>query len=648
MPSGLGHAVGGLETDSPGAISIPARRRRFSSTGALVAFSMWLGLAVGFVELGIFLGRVSFSQSGLYRKTPHVIWMLPLTDMVLFGVLGVLLAAVVRAFPRRGLVVSAFLLMTAGLATPLLAIPGFRAFSGVVLAGGLASWLAPAAAREQARWGRVACLSGPVLGVMLVASMLIAGWGEVSRIWKHGPPRGVAPAADAMNVLVLVMDTVRADATSLYGNPRDTTPRLRGLAARGARFDRAIASSSWTLPTHASLFTGQWPWALGVGPEVPLGPEALTLAEALAEKGYATAGFVANTSFCSAEYGLSRGFAHYEDFSITPLEAFRATAIGWLVCKRATPLLDRVFIWLGREPAHPLEFEFNRKTASEVHASTLRWIARSPDRPFFAFVNLFDAHDPYLAPVSAARSFGGPPATLADRRLLRNFFEKAPSAHTAAEIQAARDAYDDCLAYIDTEIGRFVDALEELGRLENTLIVVTSDHGEHFGEHGRGNNPLLGHRLSVYQQEVHVPLLVVAPKRIEAGTVVLDAVSLRDIPATILELIGLPEVGDSFPGAPLPGLRLERPGSSPALAEFDPARDLPANRSAFMAAPHERVTLLVEGDMALHHRGDGQDELYDLSTDPDELTDLAADPAQAATLKRLRESLQAERYGATP
>ncbi len=335
------------------------------------------------------------------------------------------------------------------------------------------------------------------------------------------------------------MDTVRADATSLNGSTRDTTPNLAALARRGALFEQAISTAPWTLPSHASMFTGRWPWELLVGPDRALDARYPTLAGYLDRHGYATAGFVANTVFCTREYGLSRGFGHYEDFVLTPLEALRGTALGWLVCRRLTPVVDRLREATGRDPGHPLEVRTYRKDAAEINRAALNWIETDDDRPFFVFLNYLDAHDPYLVPRGAEHPFSGHPATLAERRALRDWIGEEPRARAPSEMQLARDAYDDCLAYLDGEIGRLVDELGRRGRLENTVIVVTADHGEHFGEHARDGLPLVGHRLSVYQPEIHVPLLIVAPNRIPSRMVVPDVVSLRDLPATIVDLVGL-------------------------------------------------------------------------------------------------------------
>ncbi len=169
----------------------------------------------------------------------------------------------------------------------------------------------------------VPLLAGALLTIMLVT---IGG-----RAWsEHRAAAALPPApAGARNVLLIVWDTVRAGNLSLYGYERPTTPNLERLAGRGVRFDLAFSTSSWTLPAHASLFTGRWPHELGVDWKSPLRDDVPTLAEYLAAHGYDTAGFAANLDYCTRETGLARGFAHYEDFPIDLYDAFtRYVALG--------------------------------------------------------------------------------------------------------------------------------------------------------------------------------------------------------------------------------------------------------------------------------------------------------------------------------
>lgn len=605
-----------------------------------LAVALWAGLLAGLVEVGLFLARVELSQHGLWRQNPHVVWMIPVANLALFGLAGVVMAVFVRPLPRFGRPLAAWLLGTLTLMTPWLAIPGMRAVSCLILAAGLACWLLPVIHARAAGFRTLVRRSLP--GLVLVVLALVG----VAFSWQRPALREVAATGqappDAPNVLLIVMDTVRADATSLNGSERDTTPNLAEFARRGARYERANATSSWTLPSHASLFTGRWSWELKVGPDRPLDDRYPTLAEHLGQHGYDTAGFVANNTFCTVEYGLSRGFDHYEDFVVTPLEAVRASALGWLIARRLVPVLDDLYTAAGREASHPLEWRSYRKSAAEVNRAALSWIERRGDRPFFAFLNYIDVHDPYLAPEGAKRPFQQRPHTLAERRTLRDWIDEVPRERTPEEFQLARDAYDDCLAYLDTQIGRLLDDLERRGHLENTVVVVTSDHGEQFGDHQRDGLPLAGHRLTVYQPEVLIPLVIVAPDaRLAPGTVVRDAVSLRDLPTTILDLAGLAE-NSPFPGRSIVPAGAEGepqvdPTGGAVLAEFSPNEAEPVSTRYQSGTPGLMRAVIAEG-ASYHRQDDGREELYDLQADPLESTNLVDDPAYEETLGRLREA----------
>ena len=153
------------------------------------------------------------------------------------------------------------------------------------------------------------------------------------RLKERREARRPLPPADSPNVLLIVLDTVRADHLSLYGYHRATTPMLERLAKRGIRFDEVRATAPWTLPSHASMFTGRWPHELGVEWMTPLRGKFPTLAEYLGSHGYATAGFAANTLFCSYDTGIDRGFTHYEDYELGPLAAVRTALVVDLAFK---------------------------------------------------------------------------------------------------------------------------------------------------------------------------------------------------------------------------------------------------------------------------------------------------------------------------
>ena len=244
-----------------------------------------------------------------------------------------------------------------------------------------------------------------LLGSVLVLAAVVFG-GDWLKTWREDSRP--LPPSDSPNVLLLVLDTVRADRMSLYGYERRTTPVLERLAERGIRFDEARATAPWTLPSHASFFTGRWPHELDVQWLTPLRGNFPTLSEYLGSRGYATAGFVANTLYCSYETGLDRGFTHYDDYVLEKLMPLRT---AWLV-DHFMQLVSDLGVYVGRTldvgPFRPMQESWiaslfvvdRRKDAGSVQREFVHWLSqrRKPARPFFAFLNFYDAHAPYVLP----------------------------------------------------------------------------------------------------------------------------------------------------------------------------------------------------------------------------------------------------------
>ncbi len=282
-----------------------------------------------------------------------------------------------------------------------------------------------------------------------------------------------------------------------------------------------------------------------------------TLAEYLGAHGYATAGFVANAGYCSYETGLARGFTHYEDYVLEQLGVLRTARLIDIALRtlgKLAFLLDQG--WFQQDLNH--WFFTERKSAEQINHSFLDWFARrrEPGRPVFAFLNYLDTHTPYLLPPGARNRFGVNPKSkevlhdvlmewdrLDHRRLPRRYRS------------LARDAYDDCLAYLDEQLGALFDELQRRDILDRTLVIITSDHGEGLGEHD-----LFLHGQSLYRPEIRVPLLILLPSHHPSGSVVRPTVSLRDLPATIVNLIGLGQ------RSPFPGRSLARFWANPSIA----------------------------------------------------------------------------------
>ena len=422
----------------------------------------------------------------------------------------------------------------------------------LILALGIASRLAPLLERHPAPVRRWLLLSLPGLSgsVLILAGLLFGGdWLEERR--EAGRP---LPPPDSPNVLLIVLDTVRADHMSLYGYPRTTTPNLERFAKRGIRFDQVRATAPWTLPSHVSMFTGKWPHEVGVEWMTPLGGNSHTLAEYLGSHGYATAGFVANTLFCSYDTGLDRGFTHYEDYVLGPISGVRTAFLIDLNFKWIFALAAQYGTSFDAGRLRPLQawilgwiLERDRISAESINRKFVDWLARrrEPNRPFFAFLNYFDAHVPYVIPVNAPHRFGLQPRTMSDARIIDAWRELNKHEVSPYHIILARDSYDNCLAYLDEQVGELFNELHRRGVLDRTLVIVTADHGEGLGEHD-----LFDHGESLYRTEIGVPLMIVAPSRSQSRVVVKEVVSHRNLPATIVDLVGL-EAGSPFAGPSL-------------------------------------------------------------------------------------------------
>ncbi len=448
---------------------------------------------------------------------------------------------------------------------------------------------------------------------------------ESSAIARLPPPPAVAG-----NVLLIVMDTVRADSLGLYGYSRDTSPNLSRWAKRGVRFDWAFSPAPWTFPSHSSFLTGQWPSILGAHWEPTLNPAYPTLAEFLASRGYLTAGFAANTHWCSYESGMNRGFAHYEDYPLTPLAVLGTTGPGrWILEKLRAPLDYYAVKWIRSQS----------RDAAGINRSFLDWLSRKPadGRPSFAFLNYLDAHEPFLAPAEGAGHFFGlRPESRDDYQMLLEYWDRDKLKLSPRQIELARDSYDDCIAALDRQVGALLDELDRRGVLRDTHVIITSDHGEQFGEHG-----VFNHGFSLYAHEIHVPLLIISPET-PPGRTISEPASLRNLPATVLDLLGL-DAGSPFPGRSLAKSwrSTTSGGESPdprVLSEVDIPLEIIPQRGR---GPDQRgftISLVAED---LHYLLDvrGIEELYDLTTDPLELSNVRDNPDRKPALDRFRNAL---------
>ncbi len=486
-------------------------------------------------------------------------------------------------------------------------VPRLHPVAAVVLALGLAVQGARASRR---RIGTIrAWLRRTVSWVVLTCAVLglcarLAPVVMASRTEARLP----RPASGVPNVVLIVLDTVRATNLGLYGYARDTSPRLDRFARSGVVFDRALSTSPWTLPSHASFFTGRLPHELTANWQTPLDATFPTLAEVMAQRGYDTVGFVGNLLYATEHTGLSRGFVRYSDI---PMSVGRIARDSWLVSSLLAPI---------RHALGPQRNALVRKSGTQVTDEFVDWLPSRPDRPFFAFLNYFDAHSPYrsIAPFATKFGGGGPVPDFTTRR-----------SWSPEQIQESLDAYDGSVAFVDDQVGRVVDSLAAHGLLANTLVVVTSDHGEQFGEHG-----LFDHANSLYRPLLQVPLVFSLPGRIPAGVRVAEPVSLLDLGATILDLTGGPDTA-TFPGQSLK-MRWDASeataASRPLLASVRKGINLPP----WLPVSRGSMQSIIWNGMHYIRNDDGTEELYDFERDTGETENLAGRAPMRSILEDAR------------
>ena len=409
-------------------------------------------------------------------------------------------------------------------------------------------------------------------------------------------PTGSAPDPALPSLLLVVLDTVRADRLGCYGyDERDTTPNLDRFATAATRYTQARSASSWTLPSHATLLTGLRPAQHGAThpraggdestldpawPAQPLRADVTTLAERLRERGYVTGAIVSNPLYLRHEFGLDRGFQHYDDRDPAAVPRYLA--------------LPQLF---GRKP---WVANLGYRDAEQITDLALAWLdqyargaaAGAQDgRPFFLMLNYMDAHMPYV------------PAAPFDRA----FSDLRPERPLAAPRELHSLLYDRELAYLDHHVGRLLDGLAEVGDGADLAVVITSDHGEAFGEHG-----FWKHDWTLYDEVVRVPLLV--RSRSHAARVDDTPVDGTDVHALRAGLAGLqlPPLGAGFPAVTSEWYRVEDDDAWEArFGGVDLDRDLLA---------------WVEDGRKFVVSSAGSVEVYDLAADPGELAPLALAP----------------------
>jgi arylsulfatase A-like enzyme len=601
--------------------SAEPRQASWGVTDAL-AVAVGFGLLAGLVEIVAAVLRQHWLHRTLYLG-PDLVWQLPLTDALSFLVVALLLVGFSAVWPRlRTPRVILALCSALALYSAFLLTERIHAAAEAVLAAGLGIALSRGLVRHSDRLRKSFRIAAPVAVVLLftLAAVMRLAASARERARLAALP---AAATGRPNILILLLDTVRAWDMGMYGYGRNTTPNLNQWAAQGAVFERALAPAPWTTLSHAVMWTGRYPTELSVGWRTPLDRTYPTFAEALLDAGYATAGFAGNYLNVGRGTGLARGFLHYEDYPLRLIPLLRQTTLlGRLLA------VDRIAALVGRRRM------VQSVVGEQVNQHFLRWLDGHGKQPWFAFLNYFDAHGPYLPPAPYDTLYFGKPDPPVDRYW--NNLQRAygPPPLPVQFLAVSLDAYDGGISYLDLQVDALLRGLAERRQLTNTIVVVTSDHGELFGEH-----TLVAHGNNLYLPVLHVPLILIAPGRVPAGARPPSLASLRDLPATLFELAGVRNPG--FPGHSLTALWTPSAGlvSDTLFAALDYHRLMPKWPPAPVLRGDMRTVVL--DSLQYIRNGDGAEELYHLGRDPWEVRNLVTVPAYQAALTRYRAALSA-------
>jgi arylsulfatase A-like enzyme len=430
---------------------------------------------------------------------------------------------------------------------------------------------------------------------------------------RETPPNvnalAVRPATP--NIILIVMDTVRADHLSLYGYSRETTPNLRQFAREATVYRNAIAASDFTLATHATMFTGLYPdWNGAINSTVPnpialpLEPQNATLAEILRSRGYWTVETAANSGFLAPWTGLTRGFASPD---LTRPVTLSDSNRPFYLREPAKRLISRLFDTAAFDRPHQVATDINKRALHSLD------VAKTTNVPLFLFVNYMDAHTPYVPAAPFDVQFGSPDDVRLNPSILHDVKLEVDARKRSLRPEESRyliAKYDGGIASEDAAIDALFRRLRELGWYDNSLIIVTADHGDTFGEHG-----LMDHFVGfVYQELVHVPLIVKYPGQHDARDSK-ELVSQVDLLPTVLEVVS----------APLPhgiqGRSLMHPATNSNQVVF--AR---GTRSPLVGLGNARFNglhrAIFSGSLKLIGWTAGAPELYDLDSDPQEQRNL--------------------------
>ncbi len=580
-----------------------------------------VALVAGAVASGLLLRSAGRWLAGSPAVLPAVlvIWGAGVADASFSG-------AMKSGLAMSMLVATTWLLLRRGIAGRARVVPVIAAaLLSAMVAASLAGWhatigtfaLVPAAIALLAALGIQTSRPRPLLSAviatgaaaLLVTCATIAPPGEFPRAPTAPSKQRASPAAPS--VVLIVLDTLRRDHLSLYGYARKTTPQIDRWAGDALVFDQMTATSSWTLPSHASMFTGLFPRSHGAhgfrsterhSNTYVLGPEPSTLAELASDAGIATGAVVANFHFLGPEFGVSRGFDSY--WIGIPRKGYQLPLVDGLVRRAFRRRYD--------------DQQLAYYPARSITDRAIDWVRERGDQRYFLFVNYLDVHRPNNAPPT-------PEVPLDDEEASPRLSPSWDAVLEGKPIdprvrRGLENAYDRELIGLDRQVGRLLELLRAEGRDRNTCVIVTSDHGELFGEHG-----LVDHMITPYREAIDVPCIVTGPG-IAAGRSS-KPVQTVDVFSTIAELLGV----DS---GPRQGTSLLGEETHPIVSEWYACPDGALRNPRFKGRFDSDVQTLQSGTLFLMEFEDGRCELYDLATDPAETHNVATErPADVARLR---------------
>lgn len=431
-------------------------------------------------------------------------------------------------------------------------------------------------------------------------------------------------SSEKPSIILIVIDSLRADRLSCYGYERNTSPNIDRMANRGLLFENAIVSAPWTLPSHASLFTGLYPSEHGATDEtLYLDTHVVTLAELLSESGYHTVAHTTDNEWLSEATNLMKGFTELHG----PIEE----ETSWL----------RIFL-------RKVGARGRRRGSSTARAieRVKEYLARNngADKPFFLLLTLMDVHMPYRPARRYLRFFGLDKVNPTELEYLQNNFRRyrtTPEILSGRQLHLLNSLYDASIATLDERLAELLDILDSKLERQNTILIITSDHGENLGEHD-----LLGHWLSLYDTLLRVPLIITYPSRFSKPATITAQVQQHDLFYTILDLIryqGAKPRQEAVKSKSLLGnLEGDVPFPDYTFAEHAyPRMTLRHIRRFNPAFKNERLECAKQAIRTNRYKyisyGCGYEELFSLKSDPGETTNIIVEQKQVADM--LKEKL---------